>query len=185
MNKKFKMNSLFTIYMVVLVHLVSGEMPMYKYSTEADKPVDLGDLTEQSWSVATKIGPDEAHYYKFHVESLTNGDPKDEKFHIELDVPPGLKEQNFTFYLAIWGMSEQINCKSNSKILKTVNRKLCGNEDDHFHDPGDESCLLYSRKKINNGYTILVGRLVIPLSVEDKNLAAKDVLVFEASYLLD
>ena len=131
----------------------------------------MGDLTENSWALATSIGPEEVHYYKFRADDVTNGNPKDEKFYIGLDVPPGPKEQDFSYFVAIWGMSEEINCKSSSKkvIKDTGERRLCGTND-HTHQDGEEgecSIFPYSRKKINDGYTILVGREAIPSYVKD------------------
>ena len=147
---------------------VSGHMPTYPTADKGGKPVDLGDLTENSWALATSIGPEEVHYYKFRAEDLTNGKPADEKFYIGLYVPPGVNEQDFTYYAAIWGMSEELNCKSNNhnkKVKKEGTRRLAG-EGVHGHD-GKGNALPYSRIKINDGDTILVGREAIPSYVKD------------------
>jgi hypothetical protein len=51
-----------------------AHMPM---EPDHSKVVELGDITVNSWAVATEIGENDVHYYKFNVKSLT--DAKREK----------------------------------------------------------------------------------------------------------
>ena len=73
---------------------VSGHMA--RYPTGAEKasgaPIDLGDITENSWAIATEIAAEEVHYYKFNIEDLKNGEPENEQFWMGLYVPPGEAE---------------------------------------------------------------------------------------------
>ena len=83
----------------------TAHMPMYPSGeSNSENPIDLGDITENSWAVATKIAPNEVHYYKFNIVDTTNGDPESEKLWMGLFVPPGEREKDFTFFTAIWGM---------------------------------------------------------------------------------
>ena len=57
----------------------SAHMPMYPSGgSSSENPIDLGDITENSWAVASKIEPDEVHYYKFNIVDTTNGSPETE-----------------------------------------------------------------------------------------------------------
>jgi len=97
-------------------------------------------------------------------------------------VPPGPEEQDFTFFTAIWGLSEAINCKAKSwnvqKKADSKRRQLDLGDGKHGHDTTGRH-FTYPRTLINDGNTILVGREAIPSFVKDQK--DQDVLIFEAS----
>jgi len=86
-----------------------AHMPM---SPDNDKVTDLGDITENSWAVATSIGPNDVHYYKMNIKSITDSKKREnDKFWMGLYVPYGEKEKDFTYFVAFYGMPADSKCE--------------------------------------------------------------------------
>lgn len=156
----------------------SAHMPMYPSGgSNSENPIELGDITENSWAIATKIEPNEVHYYKFNIVDTTNGDPKNEQLWMGLYVPPGENEADFTYFTAIWGMPSDTKC---TRWADGWGRRLDVRDEKHTHDSlAPKLVYPYDRKFVNDNSAIIVDRKAIPSRVVDQK--EKDVLIFEAS----
>ena len=141
------------------------------------KVVDLGDITANSWAVATSIAANEVHYYKFNIKSLTYGKkPKDDYFMMGLYVPYGDEEKDFTYFAAFYGLPADSKCE---RWADGWGRRLGAGEPGH-HDKDVKKTYSYKRTFKNEGSVVMASKEAIPDFVKPKT-DLKDVLIFEAT----
>ena len=86
-------------------------MPAFAGTTSREEPLDLGDITKNSWAIAGTLSPGEVQHYKFTVESATTAASTSvERFFMGLYVP-GQGEDGFRYYVAIFGLHADTVCE--------------------------------------------------------------------------
>ena len=81
-----------------------------------ENPEDLGDITKNSWAINRKLGQDDVHYYKINVPATPKENAKRiERFKLGMYVPPGPREAEFTYFVAIWGFDADTKCIASKK----------------------------------------------------------------------
>ena len=145
---------------ITIASLIGGAIAHMPMMPENDKVVELGDITENSWAVATKISADDVHYYKFNIKSLTDAKRRDnDNFWMGLYVPHGELEKDFTYFVAFYGMPADSSCK---RWADGWGRRLGPGE--KGHDDNENKTYNYSRNFINDRSAVIVG----PESIPDK-----------------
>ena len=126
-----------TIFLIVsLFTSIYAHTPTGTGAGSRKAPVDLGDPTTNSWAITGDMKPNQVFHYKFTITKKTptselgNVNSKN-RFFLGLYVPGG-GEPGFTFYTAIFGMSNNTQC---TQWGDGWGRRLSGSND-HDHDSG-------------------------------------------------
>ena len=87
--------------LVAVVPTIVAHMPAFAGVTSREEPLDLGDITQNSWAITGTLSPGEVQHYKFSIASATTtSSPSTERFHMGLYVP-GMGEV-CTLQLKLW-----------------------------------------------------------------------------------
>ena len=85
-------------------------MPAFAGVTSREEPLDLGDITKNSWALSGYLSPGEVQHYKFTIDKATTAaSPNTERFYMGLYVP-GAGVPGFRYYVAIFGLGENLEC---------------------------------------------------------------------------
>lgn len=93
----------------------AAHMPAGSGDGSMNEPTDLGDITKNSWALTGELKPKEVRYYKFTIDGPTPADQvgvegAKHRFYTGLYVP-GAGEPGFTFYVAVFGLSNATECE--------------------------------------------------------------------------
>lgn len=105
----------FAALLSVLCAPCEAHMPGGTGTGTRDAPVDLGDPTTNSWALVGELKPNEVKHYKFSIAGPTEAADKGRygaanRFYTGMYVP-GAGEPDFTFYVAIFGLSSDTECE--------------------------------------------------------------------------
>ena len=65
-----------------------AHMPAFAGTTSREEPLDLGDITSNSWALTGQLSPGEVQHYKFTIaQGTTASSPATQSFHMGLYVP--------------------------------------------------------------------------------------------------
>ena len=86
---------------------VLGHMPAFAGTTSRQDPLDLGDITKNSWALSGTLSPGEVQHFKFTIDGTVTGSKG--RFHMGLYVPG--EGEDFRFYVAIFGLNADTECE--------------------------------------------------------------------------
>lgn len=93
----------------LLLTATQSHMPAFAGTTSRVEPLDLGDITKNSWALTGTLSPGEVQHYKFTIADATPTTSTD-RFYMGLYVP-GAGEDDFRFYVAIFGLGSETECE--------------------------------------------------------------------------
>ena len=136
--------------LLALLHSTSGHTPTGTGAGTLQSPVDLGDPTLNSWAITGTMRPNEIFYYSFTItdKAALSASGKN-RFYLGYYVP-GAGEPGFTFYVAIFGMSNSTNC---TQWGGGWGRRRLAGDDDHGHEEDDNTAPTETPHRITSSNT--------------------------------
>ena len=160
------------LLLITLFTTIHAHTPTGTGAGSRKDPVDLGDPTLNSWAITGDMEPNQVFHYKFTITKATpvselgNVNSKN-RFFLGLYVPGG-GEPGFTFYTAIFGMSNNTQC---TQWGDGWGRRLAGTGDhDHATSTGTapSASTILPHRTTASGTAWIMDSTAIPESVTGK-----------------
>jgi len=156
---------------------VSAHTPAGAGAGTRTDPVDLGDVTLNSWALTGTLTPGDVKHYKFTINGpTTDTTPEAHRFYTGFYVP-GAGEPGFTYYVAFFGMPSSTACErwgdgwGRRRQLYVNGRRLGGGDghDHHDHHAPAEKTSTAATRKTSEGTTVIMDSSAIPERVLGKD----------------